>query len=133
MQIKKGPIPELGYACVGSWIGSMKTQTIREFLTLTVIFLLAGCSAAPPIAFQNTSHRETYSLTLEDLQKLQFYISRDVVAQYQEASGTKSLLLPRLTPGIATAAGPNWIKVNFRERGVDVPFVKGRVSREETQ
>jgi hypothetical protein len=28
-----------------------------------------------------------------------------------------------LTPGVATAEGPNWIKVSFREGGVDVPFV----------
>lgn len=101
----------------------MKTQTIREFLMLSLIFLLAGCSATPPIAFQNASHRETYSLTLEDLQKLQFFISRDVVAKYQDASGPKSLLLARMTPGIATGAGPNWIKVSFREGGVDIPFV----------
>jgi len=57
------------------------------------------------------------------LEKLQFYISTDVVAQYQDATGTKSLLLTRLTPGVATDAGPNWIKVSFREGGVDVPFI----------
>jgi hypothetical protein len=28
-----------------------------------------------------------------------------------------------LTPGIATGAGANWIKVNFREGGVDIPFI----------
>jgi len=57
------------------------------------------------------------------LEKLQFYISTDVVAQYQDATGTKSLLLTQLTPGVATGAGPNWIKVSFREGGVDVPFI----------
>jgi hypothetical protein len=108
MQTKKGP------AIVG---------ITALLMTLAIISLLPGCSSAPPIAFQNTSHRETYSLTLQDLEKLQFYISRDVVAQYQDATGTKSLLLPRLTPGVATGAGPNWIKVNFREGGVDVPFI----------
>jgi hypothetical protein len=123
MQIQQGRVPKLVYASVGSSIGCMRKQSIRGFLTLAVVFLLAGCSTAPPIAFQNTSHRETYSLTLDDLQKLQFYISRDVVAQYQDPSGTKSLLLPRLTPGVATGAGPNWIKVSFREGGVDIPFV----------
>ena len=90
---------------------------------IAVIFLLAGCSSARPIPFQNTSHREIYSLNLGDLEKLQFYISGDIVAQYQDATGTKSLLLPGLTPGVATGAGPNWIKVSFRQGGVDVPFV----------
>jgi hypothetical protein len=28
-----------------------------------------------------------------------------------------------MTPGVATGAGPNWIKVSFREGGVDIPFV----------
>jgi hypothetical protein len=114
---------ELAYACVGSWTGSMRRRSNRGFLMVAIILLLASCSSTPPIAFQNTSHRQTYSLNLEDLEKLQFYISRDVVAQYQDATGTKSLLLTRLTPGVATGAGPNWIKVSFREGGVDVPFV----------
>jgi hypothetical protein len=127
MQNRKGRstfrTPELIYGCAASWPPFVENQGIRWFLALAVISLLAGCSSAPPIAFQNNSHRATYSLTLEDLQKLQFYISGDVVAQYQDATGTKSLLLQRLTPGIATGAGPNWIKVSFREGGVDIPFV----------
>jgi hypothetical protein len=101
----------------------MKKRSIRELPMMAVILLLAGCSSAPPMAFMNTTHRGTYSLDLKDLEKLQFYISTDVVAQYQDATGTKSLLLARLTPGVATGAGPNWIKVSFREGGVDVPFV----------
>ena len=115
--------PELVYACVGSWIGSMRRPSNRGFLMVAIIFLLASCSSTPPMPFQNTSHRQIYSLNLEDLEKLQFYISTDVIAQYQDATGTKSLLVPRLTPGVATGAGPNWIKVNFREGGVDVPFI----------
>jgi len=114
--------PELVSAFVGSWTGSMRQGSNRGFLVVAIVFFLASCSS-PPIAFQNTSHRQTYSLSLGDLEKLQFYISRDVVAQYQDATGTKSLLLTRLTPGIATGAGPNWIKVSFREGGVDVPFI----------
>ena len=102
---------------------SVQNTGIRWLIPFAVLFMLIGCASAPPIAFQNNTHRTTYSLTLADLQRLQFYISTDVVAQYQDSSGTKSLLLPRLTPGVATGAGPNWIKVSFREGGVDVPFV----------
>src|SRR6266513_5196849 len=115
--------PELVYACVRSWIGWMGGRTHRGFLTVAIIFLLASCSSTPRVPFQNSSHRQNYSLNLGDLEKLQFYISTDVVAQYQDATGTKSLLLPGLTPGVATGAGPNWIKVSFRQGGVDVPFV----------
>ena len=110
---------ELMYAC----IGPMLQRSHRRFLIVAIMFLLSSCSSTPPIAFQNTSHRQTYSLNLGELEKLQFYISTDVVAQYQDATGTKSLLLTRLTPGVATGAGPNWIKVSFREGGVDVPFI----------
>ena len=95
----------------------------RRWLIGACLALLGGCSSITPIAFQNTSHRQIYSLTLEDLEKLQFYISTDVVAQYQDASGMKSLLLPRMTPGVVTAAGPDWLKVSFREGGAEVPFL----------
>src|SRR5262245_24074846 len=94
MTIQKGLVisrtPELVYACVGS---SMRQRSNRGFLMVAIVFFLASCSSTPPIAFQNTSHRQTYSLSLGDLEKLQFYISTDVVAQYQDATGTKSLLL----------------------------------------
>jgi hypothetical protein len=109
-------------ASIGSGTAAMVVPRIHGWLLVALFSLLVGCST-PPIAFQNNSHRQLYSLNLQDLEKLQFYISRDVVAQYQDATGTKSLLVPRLTPGVATDAGPNWIKVNFREGGVDVPFI----------
>ena len=108
---------------VGSCRRSVTRQNLSWLIMLPIVILLVGCSSAPPIAFQNNSHRQTPSLRLEDLQRVQFYLSNDVVAQYKDASGTKSLLLPRLTPGVATSEGPNWIKVSFREGGVDVPFI----------
>src|ERR1700754_335124 len=109
-------------AFIGAGTDVTGVPRIHGWLLVALFALVASC-AAPPIAFQNNSHRQNYSLNLQDLEKLQFFISRDVVAQYQDASGTKSLLVPRLTPGVATDAGPNWIKVSFREGGVDVPFV----------
>jgi hypothetical protein len=110
-------------AFIGAGTDVTGVPRIHGWLLVALFSLLVSCSSAPPIAFQNNSHRQLYSLNLQDLEKLQFYISRDVVAQYQDATGTKSLLVPRLTPGVATDAGPNWIKVSFREGGVDVPFI----------
>jgi hypothetical protein len=110
------------FALVGWWIRLTGGRRTRGWLMAALLALLAGCST-PPIAFQNNSHRQVYSLNVEDMQKLQFYISRDVVAQYQDATGTKSLLLTRLTPGVVTGAGPNWVRVSFKEGGVDVPFI----------
>lgn len=114
---------EMVYACIGSCRRLVTRQNLSWLTMMPIIILLAACSSAPPIAFLNNSHRQTPSLRLADLQQVQFYLSSDVVAQYKDASGTKSLLLPRLTPGIATSEGPNWIKVSFRDGGVDVPFI----------
>ena len=108
---------------IGAGTDAMDVPRIHGWLLVALFSLLMSCSSAPPIAFQNNSHRQVYSLNEEDLKKLQFYISRDVVAQYQDATGTKSLLLPRLTPGVVTSAGPNWLKVSFKEGGIDVPFI----------
>jgi hypothetical protein len=100
----------------------MTGQGARGWLIVALFFLIVGCSSAP-IAFQNNSHRQIYALNEENLKKVQFYISADVVAQYQDATGTKSLLVPRLTPGVVTSAGPDWLKVSFKEGGADVPFI----------
>jgi hypothetical protein len=127
MTIQKGFVLsrtlELMNAFVEAREVSMRQRSNRGVLMVAIVFFLAGCSSSPPIAFQNTSHRQTYSLNLEELKKVQFYISSDVVAQYQDATGTKSLLLNRFTPGVATDAGANWIKVSFTEGGIDVPFI----------
>jgi len=98
-------------AFIGAGTDVMGVPRIHGWLLVALFALLASC-AAPPIAFQNNSHRQNYSLDLQDLEKLQFFISTDVVAQYQDATGTKSLLLPRMTPGVATGAG-----------GADIPFI----------
>jgi hypothetical protein len=103
---------------------STDRQTTQAWLILFLVFVLAGCSSAPrSIPFQNITHRQVYSLDEGDLKKVQFYISTDVVAQHQDGKGTKAFLVPRMTPGVVTAAGPNWIKLSFREGGVDVPFI----------
>jgi hypothetical protein len=112
------------FASVGSWTRSMAGQRTRGWLIVVLLSLLIGCSTAPrTISFQHNYHRQPYSFNEEDLKKLQFYISTDVVAQYQDTTGTKSLLVPRLTPGVVTSAGPNWLRVSFRDGGVDVPFI----------
>ena len=127
MQMKETDLRSGNREMVCAWVGSWRAPATRQKLSwlimMSIIFLLVGCSSSPPMAFQNYSHRRIHSLRLEDLQHVQFYISHDVVARYQDASGTKSLLLPRLTQGVVTSEGPNWIKVSFREGGVDVPFI----------
>ena len=107
-----------------SWPYLLSGQRIRGWLIVFFLSFLVGCSSAPrTIGFQHNYHRQVYSFTEGELKNLQFYISRDVLAQYQDTTGTKSILLARLTPGVVTSAGPDWLKVSFREGGINVPFI----------
>jgi hypothetical protein len=111
-------------AFAGSWKRAMCRKTILGWLMLISPSLLLGCSSGPMwIGFQHNYHRQVYSFNEEDLKKLQFSISTEVVAQFQDSTGTKSILIHKFTPGVVTSAGPNWLKVSFREGGVDIPFV----------
>ena len=118
------PTLQRAFAFVGLWIHSMGWPRVQGWFVIVLLSVFAGCSSTPrTIPFRNITHRQIYSLDEGDLKKVQFYISTDVVAQSQNAKETKSFLVPRMTPGVVTAAGPNWIKVSFREGGVDVPFI----------
>ena len=112
-------------------ITKMRRKTQEESVSKTqgwlivfVLSFLVGCSSTPTtIGFQHNYHRQVYSFEEQELKKLQFYISTDVLAQYQDTTGTKSVLVEKLTPGVVTSAGPDWLKVSFREGGADVPFI----------
>ncbi len=118
------PRLELVIAFFGSWTRFVCGQRSRGWLIPALVCLFVGCaSGSKTITFQHNYHRQDYSFNEEDLKQLQFYISTDIVARYKDATGTKSLLVPGMTPVVVTGAGPNWLKVNSREGGVDVPFV----------
>jgi hypothetical protein len=85
--------------------------------------VLLSCASSYKEMFLNRTHRVNLSLEDEELKNLQFYISTSVLVQYDGPSGQQSILLPEETPGVVTAVGPDWLKVSFRERGADVPFV----------
>ena len=91
---------------------------------VALFFFLVGCSSGPTtLPFQNYTHRQALSLSEDDLKRVQFYVSTEVVAQVKEPTATQSFVVPMLTPGVVTAAGPDWVKVSFRKGGADVPFV----------
>jgi hypothetical protein len=116
--------PQLASVFVASRTYSHYWQNVQGCLVVALFFLLVGCSSGPTtIPFLNHTHRQAYSLNENDLKKVQFYVSKDIVAQVQDPMATQSFVVPRLTPGVVTAAGPNWIKVSFRKGGADVPFV----------
>src|SRR5687767_11604721 len=94
---------ELVVAVVGSWIRFVSGQRSRGWLIVALLCLPVGCSSGPKtITFQHNYHRQDLSFNEEDLKQLQFYISTDIVARYKDATGTKSLLVPGLTPVVVT-------------------------------
>jgi len=118
------PTPQLAFVFVGSRTCSNDWKNAQGCLVVALFFLLVGCSSGPTtLPFLNYTHRQAYSLNEDDLKKVQFYVSADIMAQVQDPMATQAFLVPRLTPGVVTAAGPNWIKVSFRQGGADVPFV----------
>ena len=127
MKVQKKPgmrsTPQLGLVFVGSWTCSNHWQNLQGCLVVALCFFWVGCAGPTTLPFLNYTHRQSYSLNEDDLKQIQFYVSEDIVAQVKETTATQSFLIPSMTPGVVTAAGPNWVKVSFREGGVDVPFV----------
>lgn len=118
------PSPRLAYDFVASRTRSYDWQKAQGCLVVALFLLLVGCASGPTtLPFQNYTHRQALSLSEDDLKRVQFYVSTHVVAQVKDPTATQSFVVPMLTPGVVTAAGPNWIKVSFREGGADVPFV----------
>jgi len=111
----------------------MHGQRIQAWLVVLPFYLLSGCIAPPPIpprtAFLHTAHRQNYSLTAQELRGLRFYISTTVLAQYEGATGKKSVKMSQGTLGVVTDVGPDWLTVSFREGGIDVPFIIDRTDR----
>jgi hypothetical protein len=93
------------------------------WIAVISLLVLVSCASSYKPMFLNRTHRVNLSLDDEELKHLQFYISTDVLVQYDGPSGKQSLFLPDETPGVVTAVGPDWLKVSFREGGADVPFV----------
>jgi hypothetical protein len=99
------------------------------WITVIAVLVLVSCAIPHRQTFLNQAHRVNLSLNDEELKQLQFYLSTNVLVQYDGPSGKQSLFLPDETPGVVTAVGPDWLRVSFREGGADVPFVVDSRSR----
>jgi hypothetical protein len=90
------------------------------------MLLASGCAKRAVLGFYNVAHRTQYAMSDADLERLQFYISKDVIVHSQPAPGlpTESvIILPKGTPGVAIDAGPDWIRVRFGKGGTGVQFL----------
>jgi len=60
------------------------------------------------------------------MKTLQFYISGDVLAHEMDGSGgvtpEQVVIVKKKTPGLVREAGPDWLRVSFREGGEGVLF-----------
>jgi hypothetical protein len=90
------------------------------------ILLLSACgisSIDPPFYRE---YRERYALTADELETLQFYISRQVLAHALDGSPgvapDQVVLLAAHTPGLVRDAGPDWLRVAFTKGGEGVLF-----------
>lgn len=98
-----------------------RTATLLGFL------VLGACSAERPInpPFQR-EYRDRYGITTEELKKLQFYISREVLAHAMDGvpgvQPEQVVIVASRTPGLVRDAGPDWLRVAFREGGEGVLF-----------
>ena len=110
----------------------MHTRISKRWLLAIPLSFFLGCSTPPAtkVGLLHLAHRQSYSLKAQELRNLQAYISTDVLAQYEDATGKRSILVSRGTPGVVTDVGPDWLKVSFREGGIDVPFVMDRTKKD---
>lgn len=111
----------------------MFERKIAGLLVIVSVLLMGACSKQPrAFPFLHGPYREKYLIADQELQKIQFYISKDIVAQDQAfregglAKHGRVIILRKGTPGVATEAGPNWIRVSFEKGGPGVAFVTDR-------
>jgi hypothetical protein len=90
------------------------------------LLLIGACATRPLNPPFYGMHRDRYAITVAELKTLQFYISRQVIAQAMDgASGLapeEVILVAAGTPGLALDAGPDWLRVAFRAGGQGVVF-----------
>jgi len=108
---------------------SMKVAPFRapaRTAVLVGLFLLSACARRPLDPPFYREYRDRYAITTDELKKLQFYISAEVLAQAMDGSSNVTpeqiVVVPARTPGLVRDAGPDWIRVAFREGGEGVLF-----------
>jgi hypothetical protein len=88
---------------------------------------LLGACAAPPETLLHRAHREYYALQPAELERARYFVSERIVA-HELVDGSAATLPSQVlviepeTPGVVTAAGPDWLRVAF-DRGPGVLFI----------
>ena len=86
--------------------------------------VLVGCTT-PKATFMQIRHRENYAIQDQEVLRLRFYISREILARNvaEVASASSVVVVAADTPGAATEVGTDWIRVSFRQGSPGVYFL----------
>ncbi len=98
---------------------------ISAFAALAVLSAV-GCQT-PTEVFLHQRHRTDFALQPEELETVQFYISRDMLARNTDPADADTpqsvIIVNRETPGVVVDAGDTWLRVSFQEGGKGIYFV----------
>ena len=91
------------------------------YLILLVSLAFGACSTVKTRSFLHKAHRGVYAFSPDDMQRMQFYTSREVLAHRINADGQTTaddiIVIPIRTRGKVLEAGPNWLRVSFSKDG----------------
>jgi hypothetical protein len=84
---------------------------------LLALVLALACGPRAQL-FMDREHRENFALQAAELEKVQFYVSEQIVAHELGVSGEpigpgQVFVVEGGTAGVVTAAGPHWLRVSF--------------------
>jgi len=108
---------------------SFQTVVPRPAIYLILLFSLGlgACSTIETQSFLHTGHRGLYAFSQEDMGRMQFYTSREVLAHRINEDGQTTaddvIVIPIRTRGNVVEAGPNWLRVKFNEGGTGSIFL----------
>ncbi len=94
------------------------TWTLSVLVAVGLLGACAGSQINPPFYRE---YRERYAITADELKKIQFYISGQVLANPIDGS-SQQVVIAFGTPGLARDSGPDWVRVAFQEGGEGLLF-----------
>ena len=99
-------------------------------LALLACLVLAGCTT-PKATFMQIQHREDFAIQDEEIKRLQFFISTQVLAKNlaDRTLAESVVVLKADTPGVATEVESDRIRVSFREGSPGVYFLATEMQR----
>jgi len=105
------------------------------WIALALVPALVGCAKKPMmIPFLQKEYRDAYRFTDQDLERIQFYSSSDVVVE--EIDGPPGaegvVLVDDANPGVAIGSGQGWIRMRFQPSNLGLVFLADPTAQGDT-